>query len=96
MNGGALRSIVDRVKHNGAVLGLQRLLSLDVLVQLNQLLGDSRAEQVNDNFAVGLRDGLDLWLIVRLIEVGMRNLAVKLGRLIHVLETPLQSKQPEQ
>lgn len=83
MDGGPLRSIIDRVKHNGAVLGLQRLLGLDVLVQLNQLLGDSRAEQANDNIAVGLGDGLDLRLIVRLVEVGMRNLAVKLGRLNH-------------
>ncbi len=79
MDDGALGSIIDCVEHNSPILGIQLLLGLDILIQLNQLLGDRLAEQVDDSVAVSIRDGVDLGLVVGLIEIGRRDLAVNLG-----------------
>jgi hypothetical protein len=67
MDVGPLRSIGNRVEFNGTVLGSQLVFGLDILIELDQLLGDGLAEQVDDDFAIILGDLMDLWLVVRLV-----------------------------
>ena len=71
MDVGPLRSIGNRVEFNGTLLGSQLVFGLDILIELDQLLGDGLAEQVDDDFAIILGDLMDLWLVVRLVDGNM-------------------------
>lgn len=93
MNSGPLRSISNGVEFNVALLGRHLILGLDILIKLDQVLGDALAKQADDDLAIVFGDRIDFWLVVGPVDGSLRLAGI--GILIALLEQEFSRQKGE-